>query len=800
MKKLCLFTSLFISAIISTSSPSRTVEFKSIHQIELDRYRDYEPPPSAFKEVSPLVQVQRDRELKREIFGFLPYWRLSHYDELHYDLISTIAYFGVELNSSGGITYYHSWPTYDLVDLAHQNGVKVVLVGICFNSDQIHLLVTDSSATLNAINNLLEQVELGSADGVNIDFELPRSADSSHVTAFMSALSDTFHAHNPEYSVTICVTAVNWNNRFQCKQLAQATDGLFIMGYDYHWSGSSNSGAVSPLTGGTYNVTNTVSYYLSETDYDSSKLILGIPYYGYDWPTAGTEPGSQTQGTGSAKIYSVAESEANSYGKLWDNSSQTPWYRYCISSQWHQCWYDDSTSLGLKYDLVNNKNLKGTGMWALSYDSDRSELWGAIYSHFVLSPPSTPTDFRVTNEGSANLLVAFSSSDSVTGYKLYKSTDGILFDSTMVYDTENIISGLSPNTVYFFKVKAVNEGGQSGITEVLGARTSIAPSAVLVVNGYDSDKTGNTHNFIIQHGFAVSSTGRSFNSCSNECIQRGIISLGDYEAVDWVLGQEDTPGGTFNSTEQDAIRGYLQEGGNLFISGSDIGYAIGGTTFYGEYLKANYTTDNTGVYSVDGVDGSIFSGITGLNFDDGTHGIYRVKYPDGIDTTSGSTRCLRYEGTDYYAGIQYSGNFGAGTLPGKLVYLSFPFETAYPESLGNIVMDGIMEFFEVSGVEEVEKPTAFLFQNYPNPFSTTTAITLSGYQAINTPRSSALALRIYDLSGRLIKRFTICDSRCTSVTWDGKDERGKRVPGGIYFCRLRIGENRFCRKLVFLGR
>ncbi|MDO9574905.1 MAG: glycosyl hydrolase family 18 protein, partial [bacterium] len=593
MQKLFSFTviSLFISGIISIDSLSQTVEFKSIHQIELEKYKNYEFPPSKFKEVLPLRSIQKDKRLKREIFGYLPYWRLSHYDELNYDLISTIAYFGVELNSSGGITYYHSWPTYDLVDLAHQNGVKVVLVGICFNSDQIHSLVTDSSATLNAINNLLEQVELGSADGVNIDFELPRSADSSHVTAFMSALSDTFHAHNPEYSVTICVTAVNWSNRFQCRQLARATDGLFIMGYDYHWSGSTNSGAVSPLTGGTYNVANTVNYYLSETDYDTSKLILGVPYYGYDWPTAGSEPGSQTQGTGSAKIYSVAEPEANSYGKLWDNSSQTPWYRYSEGSQWHQCWYDDSTSLGLKYDLVNNKNLKGTGMWALSYDGDRSELWGAIYSHFVLPPPSTPTDFRVISMGDGNLLIAFSSSDSVTHYLLCKSIDCLVFDTLILNDTLNVISDLLPNTSYFFKVKAVNEGGESDLTELLGARTSMTPASVLVVNGYDSKKTGNTYNFIIQHGFSVSRVDRAFSSCSNECIQNDIVRLGDYEAVDWILGQEDTPEGTFNTVEQSVIIDYLRKGGALFVSGSDIGYTIRDSTFYGDYLKAKYLCD-----------------------------------------------------------------------------------------------------------------------------------------------------------------------------------------------------------------
>jgi hypothetical protein len=402
-------------------------------------------------------------------------------------------------------------------------------------------------------------------------------------------------------------------------------------------------------------------------------------------------------------------------------------------------------------------------------------------------------------------LVSFSEPDSVTFYKIYESTDGVVFDSIMVHDTANVISGLSPNMVYFFKVKAVNEGGESGFSEVLGARTSTSPVHILVVNGYDAKKTGNTYNFIIQHGFAISNSNYAFNSCADECIQRGVINPGDYEAIDWILGQEDTREGTFNAAEQNSIENYLQEGGKLFVSGSDIGYALHSSTFYSNYLRANYMTDNVGAYSVNGLDGSIFSGIEGIHFDDGNHGIYKVKYPDGIDTTLGSIRCLQYTGKDYYGGIQYSGVFGSGTTPGKLVYLSFPFETVYPESLRNVVMNKVIEFFGVPGIEEEKETEISLFQNYPNPFNQVSGVRFQ-VSGTHASRFTPYALRIYDLSGRPIKTLDMETERqgegenvTLSTTWDGKDEAGKRVPAGIYFCRLRIGENHFCRKLVFLG-
>ena len=85
--------------------------------------------------------------------------------------------------------------------------------------------------------------------------------------------------------------------------------------------------------------------------FNYDKLILGNPYYGYEWPSNGGDKGASTTNDGTAVIFSTAESKALSYGKLWDSDSQTPWYRYQNPS-WFQTWYDDSLSLSNKYDFV----------------------------------------------------------------------------------------------------------------------------------------------------------------------------------------------------------------------------------------------------------------------------------------------------------------------------------------------------------------------------------------------------------------------------------------------------------------
>lgn len=95
---------------------------------------------------------------------------------------------------------------------------------------------------------------------------------------------------------------------------------------------------------------------------------------------------------------------------------------------------------------------------------------------------------------------------------------------------------------------------------------------------------------------------------------------------------------------------------------------------------------------------------------------------------------------------------------------------------------------------DIEHPTVTLLQNRPNPFSHSTVISysLSG--------GSSATLDIYDVAGRRIRTFAhrgrFTDSfsdpnqgfRSYSfhVVWDGTDDVGRRVPAGVYFCRLKV--------------
>lgn len=75
--------------------------------------------------------------------------------------------------------------------------------------------------------------------------------------------------------------------------------------------------------------------------------------------------------------------------------------------------------------------------------------------------------------------------------------------------------------------------------------------------------------------------------------------LSSYKIVIWFTG--DTYTNTLTSTDQVNLKSYLDEGGTLFITGQDIGYDIGLTGFYHDYLHAAYVTDDANGTSYTGV-------------------------------------------------------------------------------------------------------------------------------------------------------------------------------------------------------
>ncbi|MDC0234974.1 glycosyl hydrolase family 18 protein [Candidatus Marinimicrobia bacterium] len=792
---------------------------KSIHQIELEYNNTYYLEPTFKPSTGPAGPLQsRSKTLTKTVFGYHPYWQGTKWQNYNYDLLSTIAYFSAEANGSGELTNLHGWPATDLINKAHKNGVEVVLTVTLFNKTDLETLLSNDNNRTTLINNLVNQVKSANGDGVNIDFEAFPASQKSNLVTFVKDLRAALRNEISHAQVTLATPAVDWSSAWDFNALADASDGLFIMGYDYHWKGSSTTGAVAPLKGGSYNITNTVNTYLSVTGNNANKIILGCPYYGIQWPTSSGDKGANTTDNGSAVIYNDAESKALSYGKIWDSDSETPWYRY-QNNGWYQTWYDDSLSLSNKYDFAISKNLGGIGMWALGYDSGYDQLWNALKTKLAeKTAPSTPINISVTNMGMGIVAIDFTGSQSATSFQIQR----VFHNSTQTKDlgTFNassspiLLQSLSPNETYYIKVRAINDYGNSNYTEVMGVVPSSSMPKVLIVNGFDRvTGTNNTFDFIRQHGDAIHQNSYLFDSANNEAIISGKIILTDYSIVDWILGEEGTATSTFSEKEQSLLKVFLKSGGRLFVSGSEIGYDLSekgnvpDQLFYAKFLKAEYLTDaaagKQGTYDATGVSGTLMDDIS-FSFDNGSNGTYDVDWPDGIKPVSNAETILKFDNVDYEssggAGVAFLGGFDGSPISGGLVYLSVGFETIYPDKKREEIMARILGFLDgpiaAVGNEINTIPKKLNISSlYPNPFNKSISIEFQVFD-----HSTAAFLTITNIMGREIVKLSIqpLATKIQKFNWNGLFSNGLQAPSGIYIAKLSQGNQLVTKKFTLL--
>jgi hypothetical protein len=101
-----------------------------------------------------------------------------------------------------------------------------------------------------------------------------------------------------------------------------------------------------------------------------------------------------------------------------------------------------------------------------------------------------------------------------------------------------------------------------------------------------------------------------------------------------------------------------------------------------------------------------------------------------------------------------------------------------------VLIVGSDEFIDMHEDDLLTLPTrTALYQNYPNPFGTSTII------RYDLACEDAVSLKIYDATGALIK--IVYDGRRSpgrhEAVWFGDTEGGGRAAVGIYFCRLKTG-------------
>ncbi len=325
------------------------------------------------------------------ILGFAPYWNMKKLSPESLGTITHFAYFALHLRGNGeiytkvnareedpGYTNYKrllSAPPYK----------NLILTFMQEDEDALVNMLASPTSRRTAIQNIVNTVKEANAVGVNIDLEPVGTTTATirdNFTLFIKELHSQLDQMDKLLSVSIYASAAARPRLWDLPKLERYVDYFVVMTYDYTMPKSERAGPNSPLRDFSGEFEHSIIKNLGEltSNVPSSKLLLGIPLYGYEWDTVDDSKYAPTESRGVTASLERIESmlQDRTLELIWDRNSLTPYGVSTESGSSTQIYFENETSIRLKLELVKSSGLGGIALWALGYDNNVSWLWPTL--------------------------------------------------------------------------------------------------------------------------------------------------------------------------------------------------------------------------------------------------------------------------------------------------------------------------------------------------------------------------------------------------------------------------------------
>lgn len=191
---------------------------------------------------------------------------------------------------------------------------------------------------------------------------------------------------------------------------------------------------------------------------------------------------------------------------------------------------------------------------------------------------------------------------------------------------------------------------------------------------------------------------------------------------------------------------------------------------------------------------------------------FRIKIPAGVTFKIGiidawnNQSYVEFPANQTTFGLVRNGEWGQAVIPVSAIrgpamdlrMMSYSFVileergTACEFALDDIYWDGGL--ISAAGDDEAAAPARQrLHAAVPNPFNAATSI------SFDLPTGGTYDVAIFDVAGRKVRTFTgVGAAGLNTVHWDGRDDTGRNVSSGTFFCRLQAGTHSETRKLTMV--
>lgn len=334
----------------------------------------------------------------------------------------------------------------------------------------------------------------------------------------------------------------------------------------------------------------------------------------------------------------------------------------------------------------------------------------------VQLPPEPPTHVAALNQSNGEVVVKWrapsTDSQNVRGqpasaYRVYASGDGLSWDNGVDVATTSVRLPLPANAARYFRVTALNQGGESFPSSVVGARRAVAGQPfVLVVNGFDRLEAaiGKTEAFASTYalgsvlrifiekmndgsaarftGAALDANGVGFDTADTDSVTAGDVPFAPYSLLTWFVGRGKQGGAAISAQEQGIINDFRTRNLPVFISGD----ATAAAAFLSSTFSATAAGMNGGL-TVNGA--GALMGVPAIALDDGNGGSFDTGTPPVISSAGAAVSLGSY---------LVGGNAAVG-VPSQTVAFGFPFETIIGGAQRTEVMRRVLMFLSPGGFD-----------------------------------------------------------------------------------------------------
>lgn len=230
-----------------------------------------------------------------------------------------------------------------------------------FSNELISVVINNEQAVSTLIGDLLTTMQDKGFLGVDIDFEYIKAQDRDIFVEFVRSVTETMNANGYSVSVDLApkVSADQPGLLYEGKNyraLGEIANSVLVMTYEWGYTYGPPM-AVAPIN----KVRQVLDY--AVTEIESTKINMGIPNYGYDWPLPFQRGVTKAKTLGNIEAVQLAIAKGAEI--QFDEVAMSPYFNYTENGIRHEVWFEDPRSIQAKLELIYEYNLRGASYWQI---------------------------------------------------------------------------------------------------------------------------------------------------------------------------------------------------------------------------------------------------------------------------------------------------------------------------------------------------------------------------------------------------------------------------------------------------